>query len=187
MPIAPGRIWLTPNAHAPSPPNRGTRTSQPVRPRFAGGRARRPARSRSAAHGAAWSARHSRTPQQATLTAATAISASGCQALSQIMTELTIAVTARLSTSVRPAWTTPSPVSAQHITAAPAGTQASSSAPASAGACPGAARTSTAARTPATIPDQAVSTVRRCGAGGAAAAPLTLAAIWAPLTAAASR
>src|SRR6202044_1226400 len=99
---------------------------------------------RSAQHGRP--PRTSRAAHETTPITANAYSAGGCQAVSQIMAALTMAVAARLTTTVSPAWTSPSPLSTQHITAAPTGTQASRKAPARFGPRPGTASRTTAAR-----------------------------------------
>src|ERR1017187_5117111 len=126
--------------------------------------------------------------QDRTLTAGNASSACGCQAASQIMTALAIPVTARLSTSVSPACAMSSPLSTQHITAAPAGTQASSSAPAKAGQVPGtASTTAVTATTLAAIPPQAVRLVRIPLAVATAGVLLTVVFILVSLTVAAAR
>src|ERR1700733_13833584 len=104
--------------------------------------------------------RHSRTAQDKTLRAVMANSALGCQADSQIMTAVAIAVTARLMVSERPAWITPKSLSTQHITAAPGGTQAMRSAPTSAGQWPENATISKTATMLAQIPTTAVTPVR---------------------------
>ncbi len=53
------------------------------------------------------------------------------------MPALAIAVAVRLTASVSPAWRAPTPVSNQHIRAAPGDTHTSRNAPASAGQAPG--------------------------------------------------